>query len=99
MDTVSLGREAAHPVELRGNIPTFLHISHGNVHDVNILDQLVIQVGDEDFRVAGARRVPDAAQAFGPFSASLERSAGVARVPCREQRVVCYMLGERYRRF
>jgi IS4 transposase len=32
-------------LDLRGNIPTFLHISDGKLHDVNILDQLVIEAG------------------------------------------------------
>lgn len=32
-------------LDLRGNIPTFLHISHGKLHDVNILDQLIIEAG------------------------------------------------------
>jgi len=30
-------------LNLRGNIPDFIHISEGNVHDVNILDLLIIQ--------------------------------------------------------
>jgi len=30
-------------LNLRGNIPEFIHISEGNVHDVNILDLLIIQ--------------------------------------------------------
>lgn len=32
-------------LDLRGNIPTFLHISDGKWHDVNILDQLIIEAG------------------------------------------------------
>jgi hypothetical protein len=28
-------------LDLRGNIPTFIHISDGKLHDVNILDQLI----------------------------------------------------------
>lgn len=32
-------------LDLRGNIPTFLHISNGKLHDVNILDQLIIEAG------------------------------------------------------
>ena len=31
--------------DLRGNIPTFIHISDGKLHDVNILDSLVIEPG------------------------------------------------------
>ena len=32
-------------LDLRGNIPTFLHISDGKFHEVNILDQLVLEAG------------------------------------------------------
>jgi len=32
-------------LDLRGNIPTFIHISHGRLHEVNILDQLVPEPG------------------------------------------------------
>jgi len=32
-------------LDLRGNIPTFIHISDGKPHDVNILDQLVPEPG------------------------------------------------------
>lgn len=32
-------------LDLRGNIPTFIHISTGKVHDVNILDSLLFEVG------------------------------------------------------
>ena len=32
-------------LDLRGNIPTFIHISPGKLHDVNILDQLPIEAG------------------------------------------------------
>ena len=32
-------------LDLRGNIPTFVHVSHGNVHDVTVLDQLPIEPG------------------------------------------------------
>jgi len=32
-------------IDLRGNIPTFIHISDGKLHDVNILDLLVIEPG------------------------------------------------------
>ena len=32
-------------LDLRGNIPTFIHISHGKVHEVNILDQLLPEPG------------------------------------------------------
>jgi len=32
-------------LDLRGNIPTFMHISDGKMHEVNILDQLVPEPG------------------------------------------------------
>ena len=32
-------------LDLRGNIPVFIHISDGKLHDVNILDQLVPEPG------------------------------------------------------
>ena len=32
-------------LDLRGNIPCFVHVSHGKMHDVNVLDQLLIEPG------------------------------------------------------
>lgn len=32
-------------LDLRGNIPTFIHISDGKMHDVNVLDQLLPEAG------------------------------------------------------
>src|ERR1700690_108647 len=32
-------------LDLRGNIPTFIHISDGKLHDVNILDSLILEPG------------------------------------------------------
>src|SRR6202166_1455744 len=32
-------------LDLRGNIPTFIHITDGKVHDVNVLDQIVPEAG------------------------------------------------------
>jgi len=32
-------------LDLRGNIPTFIHISDGKLHDVNILDRLLFEAG------------------------------------------------------
>ena len=32
-------------LDLRGNIPTFIHISDGKLHDVNILDELIPEPG------------------------------------------------------
>lgn len=32
-------------IDLRGNIPTFIHISDGKLHDVNVLDILLLEAG------------------------------------------------------
>ena len=32
-------------LDLRGNIPSFIHISDGKLHDVNVLDQLAFEAG------------------------------------------------------
>lgn len=32
-------------LDLRGNIPCFIHISHGKMHDVNVLDHLPVEAG------------------------------------------------------
>jgi len=32
-------------LDLRGNIPVLIHITHGKIHDVNILDDLFIEAG------------------------------------------------------
>lgn len=32
-------------IDLRGNIPCFIHVSHGKMHDVNVLDQMPIEGG------------------------------------------------------
>lgn len=32
-------------LDLRGNIPSFIHISDGKLHDVNVLDQLIPEAG------------------------------------------------------
>jgi hypothetical protein len=32
-------------LDLRGNIPTLIHISAGKIHEVNILDQLLLEPG------------------------------------------------------
>jgi hypothetical protein len=32
-------------LDLRGNIPTFIHISDGKLHDVNALDLLPLETG------------------------------------------------------
>ena len=48
VDTIPLdqgGGEAPHSIDLRGNIPTFLHISDEKLLDVNILDQLIPEAG------------------------------------------------------
>ena len=32
-------------LDLHGNIPTFIRITDGKVHDVNILDEILIETG------------------------------------------------------
>jgi hypothetical protein len=32
-------------LDLHGNIPTFIHVSDGKMHDVSILDQIGIEAG------------------------------------------------------
>lgn len=32
-------------IDLRGNIPCFIHVSHGKIHDVTILDRLPVEPG------------------------------------------------------
>jgi hypothetical protein len=32
-------------LDLRGNIPTFIHVSSGKTHEINVLDELVIEPG------------------------------------------------------
>ena len=32
-------------LDLRGNIPAFMHISDGKLHDVNVLDQMIFETG------------------------------------------------------
>jgi hypothetical protein len=32
-------------LDLQGNIPTFISITNGGVHDVNILDEIVLEAG------------------------------------------------------
>ena len=32
-------------LDLRGNIPTFIHISNGKLHDVNVLDIMPLEAG------------------------------------------------------
>jgi hypothetical protein len=51
-------------LDLRGNIPTFIHISDGKLHDVNILDQIAFAA-----RSAGSKK----------RGVSSQRSAGSAK--------------------
>ena len=32
-------------LDLRGNIPTFIHVSNGKMHEVNVLDILIPEAG------------------------------------------------------
>ena len=38
-------RQAPYLADLRGNIPKFIHVSDGNLHDVNVLDVLLPEAG------------------------------------------------------
>ena len=56
-------------LDLRGNIPTFVHISDGKMHDVNVLDLLPIEAGafyimDRGYLDFARLFVMDQAQAF-----------------------------------
>ena len=37
--------EASYALDLRGGIPSFIHISEGRLHDVNVLDLLIAEAG------------------------------------------------------
>jgi IS4 transposase len=48
LGTISLhqGRHQAAPLlDLRGNIPSFIHITDGKTHEVNVMDDLVLEPG------------------------------------------------------
>ena len=76
-------------LDLRGNIPSFIHISDGKLHDVNILDQLIPEAGalyvmDRGYidfarlyrlHQAGSFFVTVAEQAIGDFVPLLARTA------------------------
>jgi hypothetical protein len=32
-------------LDLHGSIPTFIHITNGKVHDVNVLDEIALEAG------------------------------------------------------
>ncbi|MBK8275980.1 MAG: IS4 family transposase [Nitrospira sp.] len=56
-------------LDLRGNIPTFIHISDGKLHEVNILDQIAFEAGsfyvmDRGFLDFGRLHALHRAQAF-----------------------------------
>ena len=56
-------------LDLRGNIPTFIHISDGKMHEVNVLDILILEVGsfyimDRGFTEFARWLVMHQAQAF-----------------------------------
>lgn len=56
-------------LDLRGNIPTFIHISDGKLHEVNVLDQIVFEAGsfyvmDRGFLDFGRLHALHRAQAF-----------------------------------
>ena len=56
-------------LDLRGNIPTFIHISDGKLHEVNVLDQIAFEAGsfymmDRGFLDFGRLHALHQAQAF-----------------------------------
>jgi hypothetical protein len=56
-------------LDLRGNIPTFIHISDGKLHEVNVLDQIAFEAGsfyvmDRGFLDFGRLHALHRAQAF-----------------------------------
>lgn len=56
-------------LDLRGNIPTFIHISNGKLHEVNVLDQIAFEAGsfymmDRGFLDFGRLHALHRAQAF-----------------------------------
>lgn len=56
-------------LDLRGNIPTFIHISDGKLHEVNVLDQIIFETGsfyvmDRGFLDFGRLHALPRAQAF-----------------------------------
>jgi len=56
-------------LDLRGNIPTFIHISDGKLHEINILDQIAFEAGsfyvmDRGFLDFGRLHALHRAQAF-----------------------------------
>lgn len=72
-------------LDLHGSIPSFIHITDGKTHEVNILDQLVIEPGayylmDRGYLDFGRLYVIHQAQAFlSPAPRATPNSSGVTR--------------------
>jgi len=63
-------------LDLRGAIPTFIHISDGKVHEVNVLDFLPIEAGAFYVMIAAISTSPGSTRYLKPaLSSSLGRSA------------------------
>ena len=63
-------------LDLRGNIPTFIRISSGKTHEVNVLDELLIEPGTGILR-NGTRRISTSPDCFVSIAPSgLLRAAG-----------------------
>jgi len=45
-------------LNLRGNIPTFIRVTDGKVHDVNMLDEIMRRHGQSKFFLPPDRRAP-----------------------------------------
>src|SRR5690606_25836791 len=73
-------------LDLRGNIPSFIHISDGKLHEVNVLDQLLPEAGafyigiaaSPILRACFASTTPAASLSFAPNRIS--KSNAVTRI-------------------
>jgi len=65
-------------LDLRGNIPTFIHISDGKLHDVNILDQIAFAARSAGSKKRGVSSQRSAGSAK-KRGVSSQRSAGSAK--------------------
>ena len=81
-------------LDLRGNIPSFIHISDGKLHDVNILDQIAFEAGsfyvmdrgyvDFERRMSCTTQKPSSSRA----PSRICNSAASTRIPSTRVRLV-----------
>ncbi len=82
-------------LDLRGNIPSFIHISDGKLHDVNILDPLIPEAGAFDIMNRGyidferLYRLHQAGSFFVTRAKSTWWLSGATRVPRIVPRASC----------